>query len=151
MGFKGRNLNVSLAHWTSETLTDHAIVLPCLVVVLVLILMSSHFGYIKILWTFLLCRESKKFKLFNGLHSTNSLLANGHTSNLAMIQQGTKSSISIKGVGKSRAMLTSGGGDLLSNLNGKKITAKSTLVDDQSVVIEEQPDATELKTSAKER
>ncbi|KAK4851186.1 hypothetical protein QYF36_013064 [Acer negundo] len=88
--------------------------------------------------------ESKKFRHFNGLHSTNSLLANGHTSNLAMIQQGTKSSISIKGVGKSRAMLISGGGDLLSNLNGKKITAKSTLVDGQSVVIEEQPDATEF-------
>ncbi|KAI9176446.1 hypothetical protein LWI28_002939 [Acer negundo] len=53
--------------------------------------------------------ESKKFRLFNGLHSTNSLLANGHTSNLAMIQQ-----------------------------------AKSTLVDGQSVVIEEQRDATEF-------
>ncbi|KAK0590861.1 hypothetical protein LWI29_032522 [Acer saccharum] len=53
--------------------------------------------------------ESKKFKLFNGLHSTNSLLTNGQTSNLAMIQQ-----------------------------------AKNTLVDDQSVVIEEQPDATEF-------
>ncbi|TXG53980.1 hypothetical protein EZV62_019236 [Acer yangbiense] len=88
--------------------------------------------------------ERQKIKLFNGLHSTNSLLTNGHTSNLAMIQQGTKSSISIKGVGKSRAMLISGGGDLLSNLNGKKIAAKSTLVDDQSVVIEEQPDATEF-------
>ncbi|KAK2662916.1 hypothetical protein Ddye_001490 [Dipteronia dyeriana] len=77
---------------------------------------------------------------------TNSLFANGHTSTLAMIQQGIKSSISIKGVGTSRAMLISGGGDLLSNLNGKKITAKSSLVDGQSAVIEEQPDATEFRT-----
>ncbi|KAL5854989.1 hypothetical protein ACOSQ3_004823 [Xanthoceras sorbifolium] len=86
--------------------------------------------------------ECKNFKLFSGLHHTNSLLANGHTSNLAMIQLATKSSINIKGVGKSRAMLISGGGDLLSNPNGKNLAAKSTLLDEQLVVTEEQLDAT---------
>lgn len=55
-----------------------------------------------------------------------------------------KSSISIKGVGKGKAMLISGGGDLLSYPNGHNLAMKNALVDDQSLGIEVQPDVIAL-------
>lgn len=73
-----------------------------------------------------------------------SFLANGHTSNLPLVHLSTKSSISIKDIGKTRATLISGEGDLLFRSNGNNLAAKSTLVDDQTVGIEVQPDAISL-------
>lgn len=86
----------------------------------------------------LACRN---VKLVSGFPSTNSLLANGHSSHLAFVKLATKSSISIKGVGKTRATVISGEGDLLAYPNGNNLVAESTVADDQSVGIELQPDA----------
>lgn len=77
----------------------------------------------------------------SGFPSTKSLLANGHSSYLAFVKLATKSSISIKGVGKTRATLISGEGDLLAYPNGNNLVAESTGADDQLVGIELQPDA----------
>ncbi|XP_044509138.1 bifunctional riboflavin biosynthesis protein RIBA 1, chloroplastic-like [Mangifera indica] len=61
-----------------------------------------------------------------------------------LMQLTGKSSISIKGVGKGKAMLISGGGDLLSYPNGHNLAMKNALVDDQSFGIEVQPDVIAL-------
>ncbi|KDO49692.1 hypothetical protein CISIN_1g008469mg [Citrus sinensis] len=83
----------------------------------------------------------RNVKFVSGFPSTKSLLANGHSSYLAFVKLATKSSISIKGVGKTRATLISGEGDLLAYPNGNNLVAESTGADDQLVGIELQPDA----------
>nr|POF22894.1 bifunctional riboflavin biosynthesis protein riba 1, chloroplastic [Quercus suber] len=52
----------------------------------------------------------KNFKLFNGLHGVNLSLAKGYASNLPLIQLGGKS-LSIEGVGRTRATVISGEAD----------------------------------------
>lgn len=89
----------------------------------------------------MVCRE---FRSFNGLHCANSLSTSGKTLNFASINLvGCKSSISIKGIGKSRAALVSDQGDLLSYSNGK-----SNGIDSNSVRIELQSDAVAFGTLA---
>ncbi|KAK6282332.1 hypothetical protein POUND7_016157 [Theobroma cacao] len=91
-------------------------------------------------------QASKSFKLFNGLHSTNLFSANGYMADLAFRQSGSRSSFVIKNVGKSRAALISGEGDLLSYSNGNGASTNGTLFSDKSVGIEEQQDAVAFGT-----
>ncbi|KAE8009231.1 hypothetical protein FH972_005680 [Carpinus fangiana] len=90
----------------------------------------------------------KNIKLFNGLHSVNPSLAKGYASDLPLIQLGGKLSLSIKGVGRTRATVISGEGDLLSYANEINVEENSTLIGDQSVGIEIQPDAVAFGTLA---
>jgi 3,4-dihydroxy 2-butanone 4-phosphate synthase/GTP cyclohydrolase II len=91
-------------------------------------------------------RVCKNFKLFNGSHSVNPSLAKGYASDLPLIQLGGKLSVSIKGVGRTRATVISGEGDLLSYANENNVEENSTLIGDQSVGIEIQPDAVSFRT-----
>ncbi|XVF01537.1 hypothetical protein REPUB_Repub04eG0097500 [Reevesia pubescens] len=93
-------------------------------------------------------QASKSFKFFNGLHSTNLFSANGYTPDLALIQSGSRSSFVIKSVGKTRAALVSGEGDLLSYSNGNGASTNGTLFKDKSVGIEPQQDAIAFGTLA---
>ncbi|XWS63121.1 hypothetical protein CRYUN_Cryun06bG0069200 [Craigia yunnanensis] len=86
-------------------------------------------------------RVSKSFKFFNGLHNTNIFSANGYTSDLALIRLGNRSSFVIKSVGKTRAALVSGEGDLLSYSNGNGVSTNSNFFSDKSVGIEAKQDA----------
>lgn len=90
----------------------------------------------------------KNFKLFNGLHGVNLSLAKGYASNLPLIHLGGKLSLSIEGVGRTRATVISGEGDLLSYANENNVDEKNTLIGDQSVGIEIQPDAVAFGTLA---
>ncbi|KAH0977043.1 hypothetical protein GBA52_026762 [Prunus armeniaca] len=87
----------------------------------------------------------KNFKLFNGLHTLNLSLSNGNTSSIALIQMGSKFSFSNKGVSRIRATMVSEDGDLVYT-NGNGAVTNSTLIDDQSVGIEIQPDAVAFGT-----
>ncbi|XP_041014961.1 bifunctional riboflavin biosynthesis protein RIBA 1, chloroplastic-like isoform X1 [Juglans microcarpa x Juglans regia] len=89
----------------------------------------------------------KSFNSFNGLLSVNPSLAKSYASDLPLIQLGGKFSSSIKGVGKTRAALISGEGDLLSYANEKNIE-NDTLNGDRSVGIEIQPDTVAFGTLA---
>ncbi|XP_048336078.1 bifunctional riboflavin biosynthesis protein RIBA 1, chloroplastic [Ziziphus jujuba] len=83
----------------------------------------------------------KSFKLFSGLYGSNTYLANGYPSDSALVRLAGKLAVSNKGVGRTRATLVSGEGDLLSYTNGSNGLAKDTLFSDESVGIEMQPDA----------
>ncbi|GLT26088.1 hypothetical protein SLA2020_011750 [Shorea laevis] len=85
----------------------------------------------------------KGYKLFNGLHSVNLFSANGHTLDLALLRLGSRSPFGIKSVGKTRAAVVSGEGDLLN-----KAVANGTLLGDKSVEIEAHPDAIAFGTLA---
>lgn len=87
------------------------------------------------------CRTSKNFKLFSGLHAQNLYFANGYTSNVSVVRPGSKLSFSNRSSGMTRAALVSGEGDLLAYANGNNILENSTLLGDQPVGIEMQPDA----------
>lgn len=89
----------------------------------------------------LLLRLCKNFKLFRGLHGSNAYLANGYPSSSALVRLAGKLAVSNKGVGRARATLVSEEGDLLSYTNGNNGLAKNTLISDESVGIEMQPDA----------
>ncbi|XP_030942546.1 bifunctional riboflavin biosynthesis protein RIBA 1, chloroplastic isoform X1 [Quercus lobata] len=89
----------------------------------------------------------KNFKLFNGLHGVNLSVAKGYASNLPSIQLGGKS-LSIEGVGRTRATVISGEGDLLSYANENNVEENNTLIGDQSVGIEIQPDRVAFGTLA---
>lgn len=78
----------------------------------------------------------------------NPSLAKGYASDLPLIQLGGKLSVSIKGVGRTRATVISGEGDLLSYANENNVEENSTLIGDQSVGIEIQPDAVAFRTLA---
>ncbi|EXC19415.1 Riboflavin biosynthesis protein ribBA [Morus notabilis] len=80
----------------------------------------------------------KNFKLFSGLHAQN---ASGSASNLSFVRLPGKLSFSTKGVGVTRATLVSGSGDLLAYTNGNNVLANNTLISEQPVGIEMQPDA----------
>ncbi|XVF44812.1 hypothetical protein PTKIN_Ptkin02bG0154300 [Pterospermum kingtungense] len=84
---------------------------------------------------------SKSFKFFNGLHSTNLFSANGYTSDFPLIRLGSRSSFVIKNVGKTRAALVSGEGDLLSYSNGNGVSTNGNLFSDKLVGVEAQPNA----------
>ncbi|OMO63539.1 3,4-dihydroxy-2-butanone 4-phosphate synthase, RibB [Corchorus olitorius] len=93
-------------------------------------------------------QASKSFKLCNGLHNTNLFSANGHTADLALRQLRSRSSFVIKSVGKTRAAIVSGEGDLLSYSNGNGASTNGSLFGDKSVGIDSQQDATALGTLA---
>jgi 3,4-dihydroxy 2-butanone 4-phosphate synthase/GTP cyclohydrolase II len=78
----------------------------------------------------------------------NPSLAKGYASDFPLIQLGGKLSSSIKGVGRTRATVISGEGDLLSYANEINVEENSTLIGDQSVGIEIQPDAVTFGTLA---
>jgi 3,4-dihydroxy 2-butanone 4-phosphate synthase/GTP cyclohydrolase II len=78
----------------------------------------------------------------------NPSLAKGYASDFPLIQLGGKLSSSIKGVGRTRATVISGEGDLLSYANEINVEENSTLIGDQSVGIEIQPDAVAFGTLA---
>lgn len=79
--------------------------------------------------------------MFSGLYGSNTYLANGYPSDSALVRLAGKLAVSNKGVGRTRATLVSGEGDLLSYTNGSNGLAKDTLFSDESVGIEMQPDA----------
>lgn len=85
--------------------------------------------------------------MFNGLHGVNLSLAKGYASNLPLIQLGGKS-LSIEGVGRTRATVISGEGDLLSYANENNVEENNTLIGDQSGGIEMQPDRVAFGTLA---
>ncbi|KAM7252478.1 hypothetical protein ACFE04_024361 [Oxalis oulophora] len=86
---------------------------------------------------------SKHFKLLNGLHYVNLFSENVYTPNLALPRLVSKSSSGIRGIGKIRAAVISGEGDLLSYQK-----SESTLVDDHTAGIETQSDAVAFGTLA---
>ncbi|KAM4098319.1 hypothetical protein ACJW30_07G068500 [Castanea mollissima] len=90
-------------------------------------------------------RLCKNFKLFNGLHGVNLSLAKGYASNLPLIRLGGKS-LSTEGVGRTKATVISGEGDLLSYANENNVEGNNTLIGDQSVGIEIQPDTVAFGT-----
>ncbi|XVE66579.1 hypothetical protein DITRI_Ditri08aG0090000 [Diplodiscus trichospermus] len=92
-------------------------------------------------------QASKSVKCFNGLHGSNLISANGHTSDLALIQLGRRSSFVIKSVGKTRAALVSGEGDLLSYSSGSDASTNGTF-SDNSVGNEAKEDAIAFGTLA---
>ncbi|OMO84900.1 3,4-dihydroxy-2-butanone 4-phosphate synthase, RibB [Corchorus capsularis] len=92
-------------------------------------------------------QASKSFKLFNGLHNTNLFSANGYTADLALRQLRSRSSFVIKSVGKTRAAIVSGEGDLLSYSNGNGASTNGSLFGDK-FGIDSQQDATALGTLA---
>ncbi|GMN58946.1 hypothetical protein TIFTF001_028036 [Ficus carica] len=77
----------------------------------------------------------KNFKVFSGLH------ANVYASNLSFVRLPGKLLFSTKGAGVTRATLVSGEGDLLAYTNGNNVLANNTLISEQPVGIEMQPDA----------
>lgn len=89
----------------------------------------------------LFCRASKNFKLFSGLHGQSLYFANGCTSNFSLVQPGGKLSSSNKRSGMTRAALVSGEGDLLAYAHGNNMLENNSLLGDQPIGIEMQPDA----------
>ncbi|KAL5563910.1 hypothetical protein UlMin_033657 [Ulmus minor] len=86
-------------------------------------------------------QANKNFKLFGGLRGQIPYFTNGQASNFALVGLGGKLSFSNRGFGVTRATLVSGEGDLLAYTNGSGVSANKTLINDQSVGIEMQPDA----------
>ena len=73
--------------------------------------------------------------MFSGLH------ANGYASNLSFVRLPGKLLFSTKGAGVTRATLVSGEGDLLAYTNGNNVLVNNSLISEQPVGIEMQPDA----------
>ncbi|KAF5448461.1 hypothetical protein F2P56_028996 [Juglans regia] len=90
----------------------------------------------------------KSFNLFNRLHSVNPSLARRYTADFPLIRLGGKLPLSIKGVGKTRATVISGEGDLLSYANGNGVEENNSLIGDQSVGLGVQPDVVAFRTLA---
>ncbi|XP_065870170.1 bifunctional riboflavin biosynthesis protein RIBA 1, chloroplastic [Euphorbia lathyris] len=77
----------------------------------------------------------RNFKMFNGLRGVT-------TFNSASIRfDGSKSSLTLRGVGKTRAAVVSDEGDLLSYSNGNNTAAKGTFIQNGSVGIKLQSDS----------
>ncbi|GLT64742.1 hypothetical protein SLA2020_372150 [Shorea laevis] len=93
-------------------------------------------------------QASKGYKLFNGSPSMNIFSVNGYTHQLAFFRLGSRSLPGIKSVGKARAAVVSGEGDLLSYSNGNNAVSNGAFFSDKSVGIEAQPDAIAFGTLA---
>ncbi|KAJ7946749.1 bifunctional riboflavin biosynthesis protein RIBA 1, chloroplastic-like [Quillaja saponaria] len=83
----------------------------------------------------------KNFKLTNGLCSGNPSFLAGNRFDLAFTRLDSKYPSKESGIGRTRATLLSGGGDLLSYTNGNNIVTNDTPIGDQSSGIEIQQDA----------
>ncbi|KAB1221614.1 Bifunctional riboflavin biosynthesis protein RIBA 1, chloroplastic [Morella rubra] len=82
----------------------------------------------------------KSFKWFKQLQSVNLPLAKGYAADFPLIQLGGKFSLNVKGVGRTRATVISGEGNLLSYATNNNV--------EESVGIEIQPDAVAFGTLA---
>ncbi|XP_061355525.1 bifunctional riboflavin biosynthesis protein RIBA 1, chloroplastic-like [Gastrolobium bilobum] len=89
---------------------------------------------------FLARKTCKHFKLFNGLHSINSTIINGHVADFPFVQLNSKFLLSRKAVSRINATLISGGGDLYAYPKRSDVKNED-LVGVESVGTEVQPDA----------
>ncbi|KAJ4847143.1 Bifunctional riboflavin biosynthesis protein RIBA 1, chloroplastic [Turnera subulata] len=88
---------------------------------------------------------AQNFNLFNGLCGANSMSANGKTPNFAMMKlNGSKSSLGIKTIGKTQAMLIPRNGDVFSQSRNGNIAARISLIDNGSTSADLQLDPMSL-------
>lgn len=78
----------------------------------------------------------------------NTSLAKRYTADYPLIRLGGKLPLSIKGVGKTRATVISGEGDLISYANENDVEENNSLIGDRSVGLCVEPDVVAFRTLA---